>query len=89
MGDQPRPSQTSSISARHVGLGPRLIDKDNLVGVNRKLRGRPLPTCLDYVLSLLLDGKERLFFRVCRSARHARLNVTSETSQSSSSLAAA
>jgi hypothetical protein len=60
-----------------------------LIGIEVELLGRPLPTRLDDVFALLLERDTRLFFRVRRKARQARLRVTSETSQPSSACAAA
>src|SRR6476660_2982390 len=80
---------TATIGSRHVGLGPCFIDEHNLIRIEVQLGSRPLPPRFRDVFPLLLRGRTRLFFRVRRSARQARLKVTSETSQPSSAWAAA
>ena len=89
LGPEPRTLRATAVGTSHVRLSPGFVDKHQPVRVDRKLRGSPLSTRLDYVFTLLLSRNERLFFRVRFSARQARLSVTSETSQPSSSLAAA
>ena len=80
---------TTTIGSRHVGLGPRFVEEHDSIRIEVQLVGCPLPTRFDDVFPLLLGRRTRLFFRVRRSARQARLRVTSETSQPSSAWAAA
>ena len=86
---QPASARAASVGPRHVGLGPGLVDEDDSIGIQRQLLGRPLPTRQDDVLAILLDGDQRLFFRVRRNARQARLSVMSETCHERSASAAA
>jgi len=80
---------TATIGSRHIGLGPRFIDEHDSIRVEVQLGSCPLSARFDNVFPLLLRRRTRLFFRVRRSARQARLSVTSETFQPSSAWAAA
>src|ERR1051326_9510049 len=87
--DQALSALASTISACHVRLGPCFIDENDSVRIDHQLLGNPLPTRFGDILPVLLGRDTRLFFCVRRSARQARLRVTSETFQPSSSFAAA
>jgi hypothetical protein len=87
--DQASATLTAAVGPRHVGLGPCFVEEHDPIRIELQLLGRPLATRFDDVFPLLFERDTRLFFRVRRNARQARLSVTSETSQPNSSRAAA
>lgn len=54
--------EAAAVSARHVGLGPGLIQKDDLIGIELRLLFNPLTTLVGDVVALLLGRNQRLFF---------------------------
>ena len=56
--------RSASVAARHVCGGPRLVDKDQVLGSEIELASEPGPALLQDVGPLLLDRVPGLFFRV-------------------------
>ena len=54
------------MGARHVGLGPRLIDEDQALRIEVGLAVKPGAAPAQDVRTVLLAGVGRLFFRVMR-----------------------
>jgi hypothetical protein len=63
-GDQPAASGRTTPQARHVGLGRRLVEKDQARGLERALRALPAATGAADVGAVLLGCPERLFLKV-------------------------
>lgn len=82
-------TKAAAIGAAHVRLGPRFVEENDAVRIELQLFGEPLSTSFGNIFATLFGRQTRLFFRVRRSARQARLRVTSDTSQPSSARAAA
>ena len=51
----------TAIASRHVGGGPRFINKYQLIDVHRRLRFTPCQSRCLHVLALLLAGVQRFF----------------------------
>jgi len=59
--DQPLASATAPIATHHLGIGPRLVDKDQLLGIKACLAGLPLLTRLSDVWPILFGGVQAFF----------------------------
>ena len=64
-----RAAWAAAIKARHVGLGPGLIEKDQPMRIQPGLQFAPGTARLGDVCTRLLGGSERLFLRVRPSKR--------------------
>lgn len=56
LADQPLASGTASIATDHLGIGPSLVDKDQLLGIKACLADPPLLTRLSNVGPILFGG---------------------------------
>jgi hypothetical protein len=63
-GVNPLPTGSASAQPRHVGLGSRLIQKDQFCGVKSRLPPPPCPPRPRDVGTILFAGAERLFLYV-------------------------
>ncbi len=61
-GDQPLTARRAPIGARHVGLGPGLIDEDEASGVQAALQALPSCPSSCHVRAILFAGVKALFF---------------------------
>ena len=59
--DQPFAPATTTIAAQHLGIGSRLIDKDQLLGIKACLAGLPVLARLSYVRPILFGGVQSFF----------------------------
>jgi hypothetical protein len=74
-GDQPLAARRPAVEARHVGLGPGLVDEDPARRRDALLviaPARPVAAC---VRAILLARDERLFLSVTPSRRKKRLII--------------
>jgi hypothetical protein len=55
-GDQPLTTRRASVSTRHVGGGPGLVNEDQPVWIQARLAISPGPACGRYIRPLLLGG---------------------------------
>jgi hypothetical protein len=62
--DKPLAAWCPAVAARHVGLGPGLIDEDKAGRVDPVLIGAPLGAAAAYVRAVLLARDQRLFLNV-------------------------
>ena len=53
---QPQSARRPAIASRHIGGGPSLVDKDQVVGIERGLTADESATLLGYVGAILLGG---------------------------------
>lgn len=60
---EPRAQPRATVSACHVGFGPRFVDEYDFVGIDERLRSTPRRPTLDHIDAILLAGNQRLFFR--------------------------
>jgi hypothetical protein len=61
LGDQPAAAGAAAMAARHVGLGPGLVDKDQSGGVEPALMRLPAPPPPGDVRPVLLAGVQGFF----------------------------
>ena len=61
LADQPLASATASIATDHLGIGPSLVDKDQLLGIKAYLADPPLLTRLSDVRPILFGGVQAFF----------------------------
>jgi hypothetical protein len=68
---EPLATPTAAVTSGHVGAGPTLIHKDQLVRIKINLAFKPIPTLLQDVGTILLGGVRGLFLRVrlCRAKK--------------------
>ena len=59
--DQSLSASASAVAACHVGLGPGLIDEDELSGIKRRLVSTPPFACRGHVWPVLLAGQHGFF----------------------------
>ena len=59
---QPQPARRPAIASRHIGGGPSLVDKDQVVGIERGLATDESAALLGYVGAILLGGSKGSFF---------------------------
>jgi hypothetical protein len=59
--DQPVAAWRSTVRARHVGLGPGLIDEDQALGINAPLMTSPAGALASDVGPFLLGGAQSFF----------------------------
>jgi hypothetical protein len=73
LGDQPLTTPGASISTRHVGGGPGLVNEDQPVRIQARLVISPDLARGRYIPPLLLGGMQRLFLSVSPHAFRKRL----------------
>jgi hypothetical protein len=61
LGDEPLTAGASSMTARHVGLGPGLVDEDQASGIKPALIALPLGASASDVGSILFAGVQAFF----------------------------
>ena len=61
LGDQPGATSTTPVTARHVGLGPSLVDEDQALGVKPALMLLPPSPPARDVGAVLLAGVQAFF----------------------------
>src|SRR4051794_20915613 len=76
---QPQAAGTPAIAARHVRGGPRLVDEDQAIGIERRLAADEHAPGLGYIRAVLLGRVQGLFLRVSLWARRNRCTVLSPT----------
>ena len=62
--DKPLAAWCPTMGARHVGLGPGLVDEDQASGIDPPLIGMPLGAAAAYIRAVLLARDQRLFLNV-------------------------
>lgn len=60
-GNQPLSDSAAPVQARHIGLGPRLINKDEPSGINLALMPLPQRAATRDVVPVLLAGVQGFF----------------------------
>ena len=60
-GDQPLAARAAAVAAGHIGLGPRLINEHEPVGIKPALRALPTGATPRDIGPLLLGGRETFF----------------------------
>jgi len=76
---QPQPAGRPALAARHVGGGPGLVDKHQVVGIECRLAADKGPPLLGYVAAILFGGVQALFLSVMFCPlrnRHKLVNPT-------------
>jgi hypothetical protein len=58
---EPQASGTSSEAPGHIGGGPCLVEKDQLLGIERRLAPDEQPTRLGDIRPVLLSGVQTFF----------------------------
>lgn len=61
LGQQPPAARRAAEEPGHLGAGPGLVDEDELVGINKRLRRAPDAAPGRDVGTVLLGGVERFF----------------------------
>ena len=61
LGAQPFALAAPAVGARHVGLGPGLVDENEAPGINATLIAPPLCPSTGYVAPFLLAGQHAFF----------------------------
>ena len=61
LGEQPLPARCPAAQARHVGLGPGLVDEDQPRRIKLALVGLPASALVRDVWTILLGGEQRFF----------------------------
>jgi hypothetical protein len=69
------PRGAQQVKARHVGLGPGLVDEDQARRIDAALIGSPAHPMAAYIRAILLARKERLFLSVTPIRRKKRLII--------------
>jgi hypothetical protein len=77
LGDEPASARRPAVKARHVGLGPGLVDEDETRRIDALLMASPAPAMALYVGTILLACDERLFLSVTPMRRKKRLSCRS------------
>ena len=75
LGEQPLTARRPAMGARHIGLGPGLIDEDQASRVDPALILAPLAAAAAYVRTVPLARDQRLFLSVIPSRRKKRLSI--------------
>lgn len=75
LGKQPLAVRRPAMGARHVGLGPGLIDEDQARWIDPALMLAPLRSATAYVRAVPLARDQRLFLNVIPSRRKKRLSI--------------
>jgi hypothetical protein len=73
LGDQALAARRPAVAARHVGLGPGLVDEDQARRIDAALTGAPARAMAAYVRARLLAGDEGLLWMARPSFRRRRL----------------
>ena len=86
LGDQPLAARRPAVQARHVGLGPGLVDEDQARRIDAALIFAPARPVAAYVRAILLARDERLFLSVTPSRRKKRLIIEVSAGESLASI---
>jgi hypothetical protein len=71
-GHQPIATPATAVQARHIGLGPSLVDEDQAPGINSPLILLPLRPPARHVRAILLGGVQAFFERQALGPNHFR-----------------
>ena len=79
LGDQRRSAFVPAVRARHIGLGPGLVDEDKAFWIEPRLNFLPQGATTRDIRAILLGGEQRFFLKLIFSRRRNRHKVSQET----------